>query len=162
MHFAQLKRPLAVWCLIMVTESIHGTLRTIYLEPAIGAFLAQQISVGTGVVLFFAITWFTMPWMRAAPATNASRHSRPRLKHSRAGSGGNPSSSTATFPALTIGAMWVVLTLIFEYTLGLAFGMSWRRMLEGYDLSRGGMMGLGVTAMFFMPWVVHRLRKGKS
>lgn len=152
MYPAQFKRPLAVWCLIMVAESIHGTLRTLYLEPAIGAFFAQQISVGTGVVLFFVITWFTMPWMRGAASSNAGRNPR---------DGGDSNLSTILFPALTIGAIWVLLTLIFEFTLGLALGVSWPRMLEGYDLSRGGVMGLGVTAMFFMPWVVNRWRKVK-
>ncbi|MEO8386348.1 MAG: hypothetical protein ABI583_13955 [Betaproteobacteria bacterium] len=150
MHPAQLKRPLAVWFLIMITESIHGTLRTLYLEPAIGAFFAQQISVGTAVVLFFAITWFTMRWMRAILAADNSRH---------ASEDGSPALTAVEFPALTVGVMWVVLTLIFEYSLGLAFGMSWQRMLEGYDITKGGMMGLGVTAMLFIPWVVNRLRK---
>ena len=37
--------------------------------------------------------------------------------------------------------------------------MTWPRMLEDYDLTRGGLMGLGVTAMFFIPRVVNRWRK---
>ena len=63
--------------------------------------------------------------------------------------------------ALAIGAIWVVLTLIFEFSLGQAFGMTWPRMLEDYDLTRGGLMGFGVTAMFCIPWVVNRWRKEK-
>ncbi|MBC7624326.1 MAG: hypothetical protein H7232_13160, partial [Aeromicrobium sp.] len=57
-----------------------------------------------------------------------------------------------------IGAIWVVLSLVFEFSLGLSLGMAWPRMLEDYDLTRGGLMLFGLAAMFAMQWLVNRLR----
>jgi hypothetical protein len=141
MPLPTLKRILAIWFVIMLTESIHGTLRTLYLEPLMGSFRARQLSTVTATIIIFTITWLTMRWMRAAGNNSGARF------------------STAT--CLNIGAIWVVLTLIFEFSLGTAFGMTWPRMLEDYDLTRGGLMGLGVAAMFVTPWVVNRYRNDK-
>ena len=40
-----LLRASAVWLAMMGVEAIHGTLRTIFVEPRIGSFIARQISV---------------------------------------------------------------------------------------------------------------------
>jgi len=39
-------RALAIWLLLMTAEVIHGTLRTLFLAPRVGDFLARQIAVG--------------------------------------------------------------------------------------------------------------------
>lgn len=44
-----------VWLIIIAAESFHGTLRTLFLEPAIGDFRARQISVFTAALIIFAI-----------------------------------------------------------------------------------------------------------
>lgn len=149
-------RALAVWLLIIACEAIHGTLRTLFLAPVIGDFPARQVSVFTGIVIIFTIAWFTHRWMMVLPkaAASPSRHSR---------EGGNPASlapiTSSTRTLWHIGAMWVLLTVVFEVTLGLLLGLSWQRILEDYDLRNGGLMLFGLMAMFATPWVVARIRK---
>ena len=148
MPLPTLKRALAIWFAIMLTESIHGTLRTLYLEPIMGGFRARQLSTVTATIIIFTITWLTMRWLRAATS----------MPGEQGGGGLRRGSRLSTAVGLVIGAIWVALTLIFEFSLGQAFGMTWPRMLEDYDLTRGGLMGLGLAAMFVTPWVVNRYR----
>ncbi len=136
-----IKRALAVWCLIILAESIHGTLRTLFLAPLVGDFPARQISVFTGAVIIFTITWLTMPWLRRASSIAAS----------------TPTTATRSI-WWTIGAMWVVLTVIFEISLGRALGLSWQRIVEDYNLAQGGLMAFGLAAMLATPWLVARLK----
>ncbi|MBC7625402.1 MAG: hypothetical protein H7232_18755 [Aeromicrobium sp.] len=82
MSFPILKRALAVWLLIIVAESIHGTLRTIFLEPVLGGFRARQLSIVTATIIIFTITWCTMRWMRAA-ASIPSPPARGRARQRR-------------------------------------------------------------------------------
>jgi hypothetical protein len=42
--------------------------------------------------------------------------------------------------------MWFAMTFVFEFTLGrFAFGYTWQRILEDYDLSKGGLLLFGVV-----------------
>jgi hypothetical protein len=124
-------RSLSIWLLLMVVESIHGTLRTLFLAPAIGDLPARQISVFTGIALIFLITLGTIRWIGA----------------------------TRTVQLLGIGLLWVVLTLAFEVTLGrFVMHADWSRILSDYDLAHGGLMSLGLLGMLFTPLVAARMR----
>ena len=123
-------RAFAVWVGIMAVETVHGTLRGLFLEPAIGAFRARQVSVFTASVLIFAITWATVRWIGAENERQL----------------------------LNIGGAWVVLTAAFEVSLGLALGLGWARILEDYDMAKGGLMPLGLLFMSFAPWLAARQR----
>ncbi len=143
-------RALAVWLLIILAETIHGTLRTLLLVPLMGDFPARQVSVFTGAVIIFTVAWFTHRWMwRARPESDAleSRHS---------GDGRNP-SPLLIGPHFAIGALWVALTITFEITLGRALGMPWSRILEDYNLLQGGLMPLGLIALWATPLAVTKL-----
>jgi hypothetical protein len=55
------------------------------------------------------------------------------------------------------------LTLLFEFCLGyFVFGYSRERMLEDYNLSRGGLMGFGIVFMIFAPFLSAKLRGFKT
>ena len=124
-------RALFVWLVIIVAESVHGTLRTLHLAPAIGDFQARRVGVVIGTVLIFAIALAFTRWIGA--------QSRRQL--------------------LGIGALWVALTVAFEVGLGRAvLHFDWARILADYDLSRGGLMGFGLLAMFFIPLLAARIR----
>jgi hypothetical protein len=128
-------RAFAVWLLVILAETIHGTLRTLFLAPLIGDFPARQLSVFTGMVIIFAVAWFTHRWMLAFPTPRAS----------------TPPPQTTLWQ---IGALWVALTVAFEITLGRALGLSWARIFEDYNLAQGGLMLIGLIAMFATPWLV--------
>jgi hypothetical protein len=125
-----IRRALACWLLIMTAESVNGTLRRLFLLPAVGELRAHQAGVAIGCAIVFSVTWlFTA---RTGPS------SRPR-------------------PFLT-GALWVVLTILFEIGLGMIFGYFRERMLADYDLSKGGVMGIGLLFMLLAPFLATRRR----
>ncbi len=125
-------RAVAVWFLIILAESIHGTLRTLFLAPLVGDFPARRISFFVGVLIIFAITYLCIGWIR-------------------------PESEKTLF---FIGLLWSVLTGLFEFGLGfLIMGYSRERVFEDYDLSRGGLMGFGLLFMIFTPWLAAKTRR---
>lgn len=129
-----LLRAFTVWLLIIFAESVHGTLRQLFLAPLIGDFSARRIAFFTGMLLIFTITYFFIHWINA-PTTKK---------------------------LLLIGLMWMLLTASFEFGLGyFVLNYSWERIFEDYDLSRGGLMGFGLLFMFFVPYLAAKLRGNK-
>lgn len=124
-------RAFAVWLVIIFVESVHGTLRQLFLVPVLGDFRARQVSVLTGSLLIFLVAWLFIRWLGA----------------------------TGRRALLGIGLLWVVLTVVFEIALGRLLGFEWRRLFEDYDLPHGGLMGLGLVVMLFTPLLAARLRK---
>jgi threonine/homoserine/homoserine lactone efflux protein len=60
---------------------------------------------------------------------------------------------------LAVGLMWAVLMLAFEFGIGFfVLGYSRQRMLEDYDVSRGGLMGFGILFMVLAPYLATRTR----
>lgn len=130
-----LLRAFAVWLVIVAVESAHGTLRELFLAPLVGEFRARQIAVFTGSLLILAVACLLVRWMRAG----------------------------TTGRLLTTGFLWLFLTLLFEFGLGLfILGYSWERMASDYDLSRGGLMPFGLVLMTLAPLIAARLRGLKS
>jgi len=58
-----------------------------------------------------------------------------------------------------VGVLWVVLTLIFEFTLGYFFGYSLERILSDYNIAKGGVMVFGILFMLFSPALAARARR---
>lgn len=115
----------------MVAESLHGIFRTRVLAPRIGEVPARQLGVLTGTVLIFLICLMSIRWLAARS---------PR-------------------ELLGVGALWVLLTVLFEIVLGRwLLGFDWHRILADYDLARGGLMGLGLVALLFIPMLAATLR----
>jgi hypothetical protein len=126
-----LVRALTIWLLIVFAESVHGTLRQLFLAPLIGDLTARRIAFFIAVLLIFLITYFSIRWINA-----------PTVKS-----------------LFGIGLLWMILMTLFEFGLGiLVMNYSWARMLEDYDLSRGGLMGIGLIFMFFAPFLAAKLR----
>lgn len=130
-----LVRAFSVWLVIIFVESVHGTLRQIFLAPLVGDFPARRIAFFVGLLLIFLIACLFVRWI-AAPSAPA---------------------------LLLVGAMWAALTLAFEFGLGrFVLGYTRERMLEDYDLARGGLMGFGILLMIFAPLLASKLRAGTT
>jgi hypothetical protein len=123
-------RALLVWLVIMVMETIHGILRNRFLLPLTGDFRSRQIGVLVASALILAITLMTIRWIGVRERRSL----------------------------LAIGCVWAFLALAFEFTLGRAFGFSWQRIFEDYNLLRGGLMPLGMAVMILAPYLAVRLR----
>ena len=124
-------RALAVLLVIIFAESVHGTLRQLFLAPLIGDFAARRIAFFVAVLLIFLITYFFIRWISA-----------PNVKS-----------------LFAVGLMWMILMTLFEFGLGIiVMNYSWERMFEDYDVSRGGLMAFGLLFMVFAPWLAAKAR----
>ncbi len=120
-----------IWLLIILAESVHGTIRQLFFAPIFGDFPARRIAVVTAMILIFIITYFSIRWINVPSTTSL----------------------------LVIGSMWIILTVLFEFGLGIyVFEHTWQRMFEDYDILRGGLMGFGLLFMFFAPLLAEKLR----
>ena len=125
-----LLRAFLVWLVIIAVETVHGILRTLLLVPIMGDFPARQVSVFTGSLLIFGVTLFLIKWIAA----------RTRLQ------------------LLIVGAIWVLLTALFEIALGrFALNLSWDRITEDYNITRGGFLGFGMLFMAVSPLLAARV-----
>ena len=56
--------------------------------------------------------------------------------------------------------MFAFLTLIFEIGLGhFLFGYSWGRIVEDFDIMRGGLLPVGLLVLMLSPLIAARLRR---
>jgi hypothetical protein len=123
-------RALIAWLVIVVAESIHGTIRQLFVAPVIGDLPARQAGVLVGSALIFAIAWVCIRWIGAASFAEQLR----------------------------VGLLWVVLLAAFEIGLGAALGYSLQRILADYDMMEGGFMGLGLLFVLFVPALAAKAR----
>ena len=128
-------RGLAIWLLLILAESIHGTLREVLLKPRIGDIPARQISFFTALALIFAITYFCIRWIGAETSKQL----------------------------IIIGMIWAVLTFGFEGLIGIfVFDISIERFLDDYNIFRGGLMFIGLIALIVMPLGATKLRERRK
>jgi len=124
-------RAFVVWVLIIAAETVHGVLRQLLLVPVVGDLRARQIGVLIGSAIILAIAWALARWLDA-------RSLRAQL---------------------AVGAVWVSLTVCFEYALGRLLGLTAERMLADYDVARGGFMLFGLAFMLVAPVLAARARR---
>jgi hypothetical protein len=119
-----LRRGLAVWIVIALAETLHGTARRLFLEPVLGDLRARQVAVFTGSLIVFAAAFVFVRWLK----------------------GWRPADY------LAVGSLWVLLTVLFEAALGrMVMDLSWERILSDYDLANGGLMIFGLLVMLLSP-----------
>ena len=124
-------RAVLIWLLLIAAEIIHGILRAIALVPLAGEFRSNQIGVFTGSAIILVIAYLSVRWIGA----------------------------TQRSQLLTVGAIWLALTVAFEVLFGrFVVGLSWERIVADYNLLRGGLMPLGLLFLFFAPMIAGRLR----
>jgi hypothetical protein len=123
-------RSLAVWLVIIASETLHGIARTLWVQPLLGDMRARQIAVFTGSVLILTIAVLFIGWIGA----------------------------TTRRELLVIGLAWLGLTLAFEISLGRLLGASWERILSDYDPRRGGLLLIGMAVLTLAPLLAARIR----
>ncbi len=123
-------RAVAVWLLIAALETVHGIVRGLWLEPALGALATQRLGFALGSVLVVAVAWATSHWLGAA--TRAAQ--------------------------LLAGLLWLLLMLGFELAIGRARGFAWVRIAAEFDPRQGGFMLVGLLLMGLAPMLGAWLR----
>lgn len=124
-------RALLVWLAILLLAIANGILREALLLPALGMPMALWLS---GVLLglgILLVTYLLLPWLRAQ--------------------GGRQCGA--------VGAGWLLLTLVFEFSFGLWRGKSWPALLEAYTFADGNLWPLILVVIALAPWLAARLRQ---
>jgi len=130
-NFQIVLRSLAVWLLIICAEVLHGILRAILLVPIVGEFRSNQIGVFTGSAIILVIAYFTIRWIGAK----------------------------WTSELLTVGFLWLLLTVAFEVLFGrFVMDLSWERLGADYNVLNGGLIPLGLLVLSFSPMIAAKLR----
>jgi hypothetical protein len=117
------------WLVLLVVMVTNGVVRVTVLQPQLGEAPARRVATLVGVALVLALSW---AYARRAGAL-------------------------APRELLLVGVVWLVLTLVFEFGMGLVAGRSWTEMLVDYDLTRGRLWPLVLVATLLGPWAWGRL-----
>ena len=121
----------AIWLLILVCAVLNGALREAWLMPWFGRPAAL---VASGVLLSLVILGISLlaaPWLGRLTAAQC----------------------------LSVGLLWLVLTLAFEFGFGrLVQHRSWQELGAAYTFQDGNIWPLVLVVTFFAPLLAARLR----
>ena len=123
-------KALIVWAGILVLAVANGALREAVFLPGFGPPVALILSGLLLSVLIVCVAYLSIPWL----GTRQPRH------------------------LLAIGAGWLFLTLVFEFSLGLWQGKTWAVLLEAYRFQDGNLWPLVLAVTALAPLVAGRLR----
>jgi hypothetical protein len=117
-------RAVAVWFGIMLLAILNGAARDIVLVPRLGDLVARAVSCVTLAGVILLVAWLSLRWI--APASIGD--------------------------AWTIGAMWLAMTLAFEFLAGhYLFRTPWPSLLADYNLLAGRLWILVLSATLVAP-----------
>jgi hypothetical protein len=122
-------RALAVWLAILLLANINGAVRELWIIPDIGEVAGRAVSTVILCALVLLLPWLTIGWIR--PIASAD--------------------------AMKIGALWLVLTLAFEFLVGhYLFRKSWAVLLEDYNVAQGRIWVVVLVVVLLAPrWTAH-------
>jgi hypothetical protein len=125
-----LKYPLA-WIPMVFIAILNGIFRESVLAKKLSDLRAHQLSCLTGILLFFGYTWLlSLQW---------------------------PLESTGQ--ALTIGLVWLLLTVAFEFSYGhYVAHYSSEKMFQDYNLLAGRLWVLVLLVVALLPLMVRKMR----
>ena len=123
-------RAILAFVLIAALETMQGIARSLWLAPAVGDLRARQLAIVAALAVIFGVALLTARWLRA----------------------------TGTRRKLAVGAIWLVLMVSFDLTLGRALGFTWQRVLADFNPLAGGFLGLAMLPILVAPWLAARWR----
>lgn len=127
-------RAVVMWIALLVAMFGNGMLRVVVLQPFLGEDMARQWASLTGVSVIGVLS---LLFVRSCPDATQRQ-------------------------LLGVGAIWLVLTLAFEFLFGhFVSGMTWAALLADYDVRRGRLWIFVLLATFLAPWLWGTLRNGK-
>lgn len=124
-------KAIAVWLLFMVGAIANGTLRIKIIIPVTGEPVGHLISTALLCLIILGITWLTISFL-------------------------GPDSAAK---AWAIGAIWLLMTLAFEFGVGYFIGHhSWPEMLADYNVLKGRVWLFVPLITLLAPWWMAKLR----
>jgi hypothetical protein len=125
-------RGVLAWCLLMLTAVLNGTFRVALLNPRLGEPTGHIVSSLMLSLFILLLAWVLVPWVGAHSAGEA----------------------------LVLGALWLVLTLGFEFGFGhFVAHKAWSELLRDYNLAAGRIWVLVLLVTSLAPLIVVRFRR---
>ena len=119
-----------LWLPMTIIAIINGTARDLWYNKYVSELAARQISTVSLIVLLGFYIYLTI---KKYPPQSTSQ-------------------------ALLIGLLWVVLTLGFEFGIGIISGNSWTKLLEDYNLMKGHLWILVPIWTFLAPYFFYKCK----
>ena len=119
------------WIPMVFMAIVNGAVRQLGYGKVLNELPAHQLSCLTGIALFFIYTWcLSLYW----PLESSNQ-------------------------ALTIGLIWLALTVAFEF-LFMHYGakVSWDKLFHDYNVLAGRLWVLVLVSVFLLPYGVFKLR----
>ncbi len=123
-------RIILTWLLFIPIPIINGFLRDKWYKILVGEF-------GANIIGFFVLSICFLIYVYAFFGRRLLDFSSAQL--------------------LLTGGIWLALTLIFEFSIGLAGGRSWSYMLADYNILKGRLWPLVLIIIFFSPLIIRKL-----
>ncbi|MCA0153153.1 hypothetical protein [Winogradskyella vincentii] len=125
-------RYIIAWFPMIIIAIANGLFREKVIRNKLNELQAHQISTATMIVLFGIYVWVLFKIL-------------------------NPSSE---IQAIKIGLLWLVLTIIFEFTFGhYVAGHSWNRLFQDYNIFQGRVWVLVLIWITIAPYIIYQLQK---
>jgi len=122
---------IACWFGLMVIAILNGTLREKVYGPYLTELSAHQLSTILGILLFGIFTWLISGFWKLPSA----------------------------LLALTIGGVWLFMTILFEFGFGhYVMGQPWAKLLYDYNIIKGRLWIMVLTWISIAPYVCFRIR----
>jgi hypothetical protein len=120
------------WVILLITAIVNGFIREKVYRNTLGELTAHQVSTLIGIILFAVVIWgMTRLW-----PIESSRQ------------------------AWTIGCMWLILTVCFEFLFGhYVLGHPWSKLLYDYNIFAGRLWVLVLLWTLTAPYIFWRLQR---
>lgn len=126
-----LLRACGMWVLLVFLAIINGAMRENLFVPLLGQSRALPLSGISLSMLVFLLTALLVPFLGALISSHY----------------------------WVIGGMWVVMTVLFEFSFGhYIMGKSWRVLLEAYNLLEGNLWIVVLITTAVSPYLAAKLR----
>lgn len=125
-------RAMIIWFLLAFLAILNGAARELFIGPAVGEQAGHVISTLIFCVVILVVALASLGWI-------------------------GPTSRRA---AVTVGIVWVLLAVAFEFLAGhFLFGNPWENLLADYDLLRGRVWLLVLFTSLLAPVWAYRIRR---
>lgn len=122
---------LGVWFIFVILAIINGGIRDRYFKPYVGDLTAHKISTIIFIVAILIVTYLIL------------KFSNLKLSDSE---------------AIIIGAIWLLLTIFFEFIAGhYIFGNSWEKIVGDYNIFKGRIWSFVLLITFIAPYLTNKL-----
>jgi len=126
-----IKKSLLIWVLIIPLAIVNGVLR----ENVLNAYLGKNSALPVnGIILCFFVFFLSLVFI-------------PRLGKGK------------TKNYILIGLLWLLLTVIFEFTLGFIMNEPLSELIKAYDITTGNLWLFVVLVVGCSPWLTAKIRK---